>query len=264
MRTLLLLAALPAASFAQVSPASIARGEKLFAQGCAVGYCHGAAGSAARSPRLRGRSFDKAYLIKVINEGIPNTAMPAWGDRLTDPEIDAIADYIQSLANASIEVPAAPGPEVVSAPASTITTVIPDEHKTGRDLFYDPSREARCSSCHRLNGFGTPIGPDVTKVNAIKATDGVQVLRYGRPRGVRTIVLTDGDRFPAQVVERTTAMTRAYDLSSAPPVLRTLAAAEIQSIQRQTQWRHMRAVREYSSEEMQAVWDFVRWMALGK
>src|SRR5207247_142081 len=44
----------------QISP--VAAGEKIFALQCSVGYCHGAAGAAARGPRLRGRTFDKNYL----------------------------------------------------------------------------------------------------------------------------------------------------------------------------------------------------------
>ena len=93
------------------TPASIARGDKLFAQGCSVGYCHGAGGSAARSQRLRGRSFDREYLVKVIRNGIPNTAMPAWGDRLTDGDINDLTDYIQSLATAPVAVAGGPSTE---------------------------------------------------------------------------------------------------------------------------------------------------------
>src|SRR5690242_21018321 len=50
--------------------AAIARGEKIFAQSCPVGYCHGVAGAAGRGPRLRGRSFSKDYLLNVTRDGI--------------------------------------------------------------------------------------------------------------------------------------------------------------------------------------------------
>ena len=213
MRYLLLLAvSLPA-----WPQGSVARGDKLFAQGCAVGYCHGAGGSAARAQRLRGRTFDREYLIRVIKNGLPNTAMPAWGDRLTDPDIGALADYIQSLASASADVP-------LSAPADSSTPATPDlasttpaEHQRGRELFFDPTREARCSTCHRLNGIGAAVGPDLLKTGAIKISDGPRVIKYGRPRAVRTVVLKDGDKFPGIAVERNG--TRYYDLSALPPVL---------------------------------------------
>jgi len=255
MRYLLLLAvSLPA-----WPQGSVARGDKLFAQGCAVGYCHGAGGSAARAQRLRGRTFDREYLIRVIKNGLPNTAMPAWGDRLTDPDIGALADYIQSLASASADVP-------LSAPADSSTPATPDlasttpaEHQRGRELFFDPTREARCSTCHRLNGIGAAVGPDLLKTGAIKISDGPRVIKYGRPRAVRTVVLKDGDKFPGIAVERNG--TRYYDLSALPPVLRSLTQADIQVVQRQTPWRHLTATKSYTVEDMQAVWNYVRWAA---
>ncbi len=254
---------LTSSAIAQPGPA-IARGDKLFAQGCSVGYCHGASGSAARSPRLRGRAFDRDYLIKVIHNGIPNTAMPAWGDRLTDADINDLTDYIQSLANAPISVAAGPSTDGPAAPAIEKPIDIPGEFRNGRDLFFDLTRETRCSLCHRLNGIGTPAGPDITKSAAINVTDGPQVLRYGRPRGVRTIVLKNGERFAGAIVERNAALTHVYDLNSNPPVLRHLLNNEVQSIQRQSNWRHGTAVRGYTLEDLQAIWNYVRFVAAKK
>jgi mono/diheme cytochrome c family protein len=259
VRLFLAIALLPPA-IAQQAP-GIARGDKLFAQGCAVGYCHGASGSAARSPRLRGRSFYRDYLIKVIRNGIPNTAMPAWGDRLTDADVNDLTDYIQSLANAPIAVTGGPSTEPTSTPSAEKAIEIPDEHRNGRDLFFDLTRQTRCSVCHRLNGVGTAAGPDITKVAAIQVTDGPQVLRYGRPRNVRTIVLKSNERFPGTAVQRTATTTNVYDLSANPPVLRRLLNTEVQSIQRQSNWRHGSVVRGYTVEDLQAIWNYVRFVA---
>jgi mono/diheme cytochrome c family protein len=259
MRLWLAFVLIPPA-IAQQSPA-IARGDKLFAQGCSVGYCHGASGSAARSPRLRGRTFDRDYLIKVIRNGIPNTAMPAWGDRLTDSDVNDLTDYIQSLANAPIAVIAGPSTEPTAAPSAEKTIDIPDEHRNGRDLFFDLTRETRCSVCHRLNGIGTAAGPDITKAAAIKITDGPQVLRYGRPRNVRTIVLKNNERFPGTAIQRNAATTNVYDLSANPPVLRRLLNTDVQAIQRQSNWRHGNVVRGYTVEDLQSIWNYVRFVA---
>jgi len=265
MKSWLAIAILPCLYSQPASPlgtgASVARGDKLFAQGCAVGYCHGASGSAARSPRLRGRTFDREYLIRVISNGIPNTAMPAWGDRLTDADIADLTDYIQSLSDAPADIPAVAPADTPAPTAPDKPTETPDEHARGRELFFDLSRESRCSVCHRLNGNGTPAGLDVTKVASLSVEDGARVLRYGRPRTVRTIALTDGSRFPGVVVERTAASLRVYDLTAVPPVLRTLAGTEVQMVLRQSQWRHGTVVRAYTSEEMQLIWNYVRFVA---
>jgi mono/diheme cytochrome c family protein len=242
--------------------AQVARGDQLFAQGCAVGYCHGTAGAAARSPRLRGRTFEREYLVKVIRDGIPNSAMPAWGDRLVDEEIAALVAYIQSLATATGEGPAPSETASLAPPTAVGETDLTPEVRQGRELYYDPQRLQRCSNCHRLQGMGTPVGVDLAKLSKQQlAADAVNSLRYGRPRRVRGVVLKDGDRFPAVVVERGAVETRVYDLKGVPPVLRSLQNAEIQSIQQQSGWRHARAVQGYTTEELKAVWAFVNWAA---
>lgn len=242
--------------------AVVARGDQLFAQGCAVGYCHGTAGAAARSPRLRGRTFEKDYLVKVIRDGIPNSAMPAWGDRLVDDEIAALVAYIQSLAAASSEGPAPAETASLAPPVAVKESELSPEVRQGRELFYDPQRLQRCSNCHRLQGIGTPVSVDLAKLSKQQlAADAVNSLRYGRPRRVRGVVLKDGDRFPAVVVDRGATETRVYDLKGVPPVLRNLRSTEIQAIQQQSGWRHAQAVQGYTTEDLKAVWAFVNWSA---
>ena len=240
--------------------AVVARGDKLFAQGCAVGYCHGSAGTAARSPRLRGRTFEKDYLVKVIRDGIPNTAMPAWGDRLTDDDIVALVAYIQSLATATPEGPAPSEIASLAPPVAVKDSDLSPDVRRGRELFYDPQRLQRCSNCHRVQGIGTPVGPDLAKLtHAQLAADAVNALKYGRPRRVQGIVVKDGDRFPAILIERGSSVTRIYDLKSIPPVQRNLPTSGIRLIQQQSGWRHSQAVQSYSTDELKAVWIFIRW-----
>jgi hypothetical protein len=62
------------------------------------------------------------------------------------------------------------------------------------------------------------------------------------------------------IVESSASFTKAYFLSI-PPVLRNLMKSEIASIQRQTSWRHLDAVRAYTAAELQAIWNYVRWVA---
>lgn len=242
--------------------AVVARGDQLFAQGCAVGYCHGTAGAAARSPRLRGRTFEREYLVKVIRDGIPNSAMPAWGDRLTDDDISALVAYVQTLATATGDGPAPVEAGGAAAAVAGKDADLAPEVRQGKELFYDPQRMQRCSNCHRLQGIGTAVSVDLMKLSKQQlAADAVNVLRYGRPRRVRGVVLKDGERFPGVVVERGAAETLVYDLKSVPPVLRSLQNGEIQGLLQQSGWRHAQAVQGYATEELKAVWAFVNWVA---
>ena len=99
-------------------PPPVEQGSKLFAKSCATGYCHGAEGAAARGPRLKGRQFERAYLVKVTRDGIPSSAMPAWKERLSVAEIEAVVDYIVHLNGGKVDAtqPIGPAPAANTAP----------------------------------------------------------------------------------------------------------------------------------------------------
>ncbi|MBI3474086.1 MAG: c-type cytochrome [Candidatus Solibacter usitatus] len=214
---------------------AVSRGEKIFAQSCSVGYCHGMAGAAARGPRLRGRTFAKDYLYKATRDGIPKSAMPGWKERLKDDEIWAVVEYIQSLsAGGALETaPAAtpaPGPSVAQAPAHP-----------GQALFVE-----RCGGCHAAAGKGTAVGPSISRVTAMPA---------GAPKQVQIVKLKDGETFPAVVVSREEGFVQVYDLTSPPPVKRTLESAEIASITAAASWPHPAAP---TPEELASIIGYLR------
>ncbi len=78
----------------------LATGASLYAQSCA--RCHGTEGQGTRrAPALDVQTFFEKYtadaaLIQVITQGVPGTAMPAWGDRLSEREIEGIVAFIRS------------------------------------------------------------------------------------------------------------------------------------------------------------------------
>jgi cytochrome c oxidase cbb3-type subunit 2/cytochrome c oxidase cbb3-type subunit I/II len=87
-----------------VSPASLQRGNQLFLQNCAP--CHGASGdgkgTAANALLPEPANFkvkqpDFDYILQVVGEGIPGTAMPGWKTQISDPDRKALADYVRSL-----------------------------------------------------------------------------------------------------------------------------------------------------------------------
>lgn len=78
----------------------LATGQTLYAQTCS--RCHGTDGQGTRrAPALNVQSFfDKVTtdqaMIQIVTSGVPGTAMPAWGDRLSVSEIEAIVAYVRS------------------------------------------------------------------------------------------------------------------------------------------------------------------------
>ena len=233
---------------------NIAAGEKLFALNCSVGYCHGAAGAAARGPRLRGRTFDKNYLYRVIRDGIPKSAMPAWKDRLKEEELWATVAYVQSLATASgdtapvVMAGAAPAGETFSGPPAAAR---------GRDLFFG---SLLCGSCHALGGRGAAVGPDVSRVSKEQL---IASIRSTQSQHVRTVKLKDGDRFPAIVGVENGGFVQVFDLTAPPPVRRTLAKTEIESLTPGA-WSHQSVASDYSAEQLADIAAYISWAAGGR
>ncbi|MBN1848904.1 MAG: c-type cytochrome [Deltaproteobacteria bacterium] len=78
----------------------LAKGEKLYAANCS--QCHGpdGQGRGRRIPSLNVKGFltktNDAALEQIITLGVPETPMPAWGDRMTKEEIQSIVGFIRS------------------------------------------------------------------------------------------------------------------------------------------------------------------------
>jgi cytochrome c553 len=78
----------------------LALGEQLFNTTCAV--CHGENGSGGTGPVLNSQQIltkntDEQLANTIINGGHrPNSSMPAFGDRFTTVEIDALVDFLRA------------------------------------------------------------------------------------------------------------------------------------------------------------------------
>lgn len=107
------LAPIPTTPLAQapVSLAALDRGARLFEQHCA--QCHGPeaqghpdwqTSGVVAAPPLNGTGNDwrrtRAQLVAVIKDGAMRNgqpAMPAWGGRLSDREVEDIINWFQAL-----------------------------------------------------------------------------------------------------------------------------------------------------------------------
>ena len=77
---------------------SIALGGQLFSQNCS--RCHGPEGQGTqRAPALNVKAFltdtSDIAIQQIVTNGVPGTAMPVWGDRMTEAEIQAIVGFIR-------------------------------------------------------------------------------------------------------------------------------------------------------------------------
>ncbi|MEJ7607405.1 MAG: c-type cytochrome [Bryobacteraceae bacterium] len=211
-------------------------GARVFSSGCAVGYCHGSGGSANRGPRLRGRNLDRSYIERVVHNGIPNSAMPGFKDRLKAEVLEAVVAYVASISSNTTATSASP-PIAVAAPVAGTTPSVPERPSRLASLFFDPAREIRCGSCHELKDKGIKLAPLSATLPA-------------KPGLVKHVTLRSGDSFPGLIVVRDDETVRVYDLSVPPPVLRSFDPDQVTSVEVETQWNHSLVTREYKPGEI--------------
>ncbi len=121
-------------------------GAKIFAQKCAD--CHGAEGQGVgrmktpdfTNPAVQSRmSGDRVK--KIVLEGKPGTAMPAWDGKLSDSDVDAVASFVKSLGSANksgvaASAPAGNGTAKAYVPADDYLFSLPTGRKLDRHGFY--------------------------------------------------------------------------------------------------------------------------------
>ena len=140
----MLLAALPPAAFAQhETAADIADGGRVFAATCA--NCHGPDGNQIAGVDLGSGQFKRASsdadLIRIIRNGIPSTPMPA--SNFSEAQAAQVVAYLKSIA------------------ASRRSTTVTGDSARGKDVF---EGKGACLSCHRVNGAGSRVGPDLSTI----------------------------------------------------------------------------------------------------
>ena len=175
--------------------------------------------------------------------------MPEFTTRLKSAEIADLVAYVMTLGGP----PAAPAP--ARAPVSPQRAMTP-QAREGRALFFDAARTRACGSCHELDGWGVPVGPDLARLRPERFID----LHEVAVESVVTARPTNETPFPAVVVERTDERVRVYDLTAEIPVLRSFARARV-AIEPGTVWRHAQAATNYTAGELQIIAVYLWWRA---
>ncbi len=87
-------------------------------------------------------------LLRMVRDGMPGTAMPGWGDILSEQDMWDVIAYIKTFAGMEEEAPSAQvdyGEQVVSSAESIAA---------GEKLFHE---DDRCSECHGQQGRGDAV-----------------------------------------------------------------------------------------------------------
>src|SRR5215813_4209898 len=132
----------------RTSTADVAQGEKTFRSHCSP--CHGFKAEGGRGPNLATGVFyhgaTDADLLRNISNGIDGTEMP--GLFYSPDRVWQVVAYIRSL-NAGSK----------RASGSTVAA--------GEALF----KRERCAQCHRIDGAGGRMGPDLSSIGKTRSID---------------------------------------------------------------------------------------------
>jgi putative heme-binding domain-containing protein len=157
MRVILFFLALSGgAVFAQhgYSPADVDAGGRLYRSNCV--NCHGPEGTAIQGVDLLHGKFRRAStdddLARIIINGIPGTAMPP--SNFTEPQAETIVAYLRSRVG-----------------AATATGSTGGDVARGKAIF---EGKGGCRNCHRVNGTGSRVGPDLSEIGALRSPDNLR------------------------------------------------------------------------------------------
>src|SRR4030095_7007600 len=96
----------------------------------------------------------------------------------------------------------------------------------------------RCSTCHEVSGVGIPVAAPMGTIPSTAAA----LKALPTPRVSSAIV--GGETMPALILSKKSSAVMFYDLTAAPPVLRTEEPSTVQT-RDGSNWRHSSVIGSY-------------------
>ena len=126
-------------------------GEQLYMENCSE--CHGPEGDVVPGVDLGHGRFRRATtdpeLVGIVLRGIPNTAMPP--SNFTEAQANAIVQFLRAKARRA------------AATAGNAAN--------GHAIF---TGKGNCTSCHRVNGSGSRVGPDLSEIGRLRHSTDIE------------------------------------------------------------------------------------------
>ena len=133
----------------------------------------------------------------------------------------------------------------------------------GRELFLKSPKGTACATCHNMDGVGTSVGPDLTRLASVATPHSmVATIKMTMTNEVQLVKTADG-KFPGILKQKQGDDIEIWDLSKMPPVLQKLAAKQVVSMERDVVWRHPPALADYNAQELADIIGFLRWASTG-
>lgn len=161
------------------SDAAVKDGQKIYMQSCTI--CHGPDGHGnttlgrdmyppsmdLTSPYVQ--HWSDAELYWIVQNGVRLTGMPGWKSVISSTDSWKVAQFIHALPKIAATTAPPPPPPSAGQKGGLVAY--------GKTIF----RQEGCFSCHRLNGKGGKVGPDLTKEGARGHSDAWLIGHFKNP-----------------------------------------------------------------------------------
>jgi putative heme-binding domain-containing protein len=138
----------------QYAPSDIQGGSRIYTAQCAA--CHGPNGDNVAKVDLRSGKFSRASsdddLRKLISTGVSGTAMPPF--KFDSSQLNMIVAYLRNMRDFNSHTGS--------------HTVKVGEALRGQAVF---ETKAKCITCHRVNGKGSRVGPDLSDIGGNRTAE---------------------------------------------------------------------------------------------
>ncbi|GAB4368007.1 MAG: hypothetical protein OHK0021_11320 [Bryobacter sp.] len=139
---------------------------------------------------------------------------------------------------------------------------IPEQAKRGKELFLRSTRGTPCAECHRLDGAGKAVGPDLTRIAKFVGPQGLVMSIQMTETAYMQTVVWKGRQIPAIVQRQSASEVEFWDLS-ALPVERKVPLAEVKEIRTSAKWTHPPTSASYTKPELADLIAYLRYAASG-
>jgi cytochrome c2 len=134
----------------------------------------------------------------------------------------------------------------------------------GRQMFLNSPKGIACATCHSLEGKGTAVGPDLTRLAGVVGPRGLAMtIEMSMTAYVQDIHLKGGRHFEGIQKGKDGETLQIFDLTKIPPELLTVPASDVTSMKENTKWKHPPVSAGYKPEELADIIAYLKFAATG-
>jgi putative heme-binding domain-containing protein len=140
---------------------------------------------------------------------------------------------------------------------------MPEQAKRGKQFFTNAPKGTSCGTCHRIEGTGTAVGPDLTRLGSLVSPKGL-VMSINMTATAYLQTARIGRReFPAMVKSKEGDKMELWDLSGPQPNLMQVKTLDVESLKPGARWTHPPTAAAYSKEQLADIIGYLKWVSNG-